>query len=137
MFPLFCPVREKDWLHRWAYRMIFLKSGFAEKDCVFATLHQGAEETIWFVTKYKLEELIIEFVRHTLDQEVVKISIHLIENKGENIITNISYQDTVLNKERETYMNKEFKNDFAESMIWWGKAINYYLRSGKMLIPNK
>ena len=35
VFPLLCPVREKDWLDGWNYKMIYSKSGLIEKNCVF------------------------------------------------------------------------------------------------------
>ena len=46
VFPLLCPVRERDWLDGWEFRMIHSSSGLIEKDCVFATPHHGKLETV-------------------------------------------------------------------------------------------
>ncbi len=77
VFPLLCPVREKDWLDGWDYRMIYSSSGLIEKDCVFTTLHHGKFETVWHVTQYDKVNYKIEFLRVTPSENVVKINIHL------------------------------------------------------------
>lgn len=37
VFPLLCPVREFDWIDVWECRMVYARSGVAERDCVFLT----------------------------------------------------------------------------------------------------
>ncbi len=77
VFPLLCPVREKDWLDGWEYKMIHSKSGLIEKDCVFSTPNTGKLETIWQVTQYDKLNYKIEFLKLTPTENVVKINIQL------------------------------------------------------------
>ena len=137
VFPLLCPVREKDWLDGWEYKMIYSKSGIAEDGCVFTTPHHGEKETVWIVTKYDPKNFKIAFVRTTPDDSVVRIFINL---EGVNKTTThafIKYEYTSLSAERSNYLENDLENDFKTSMLWWEKAINYYLENGKMLLKNK
>ena len=52
VFPLLCPVREKEWLEGWDCTLVHSQSGLIEKNCVFTTSHHGGSETVWLVTQY-------------------------------------------------------------------------------------
>ncbi|ELR71120.1 hypothetical protein C900_03084 [Fulvivirga imtechensis AK7] len=133
IFPLLCPNREKDWLDGWSYDMIYSKSGFAEANCVFSTSIHGRETTFWMVSRYEPDQGIIEFVRLTPKEMVVKISIRVHqENKGITPVE-VTYIYTALAEEQEKYLKQQLAEDFRKSMEWWEKAMNYYLRTGEML----
>ena len=51
IFELLCPVREKEWLRGWDYKMIYSESGFAEKGCIFETDNDFGSFQ-WVMTKY-------------------------------------------------------------------------------------
>ena len=134
VFPLLCPVREKDWIDGWEYKMIFSNSGLIEKGCIFSTPNHGQKQTIWYVTEYDKENYKIEFVRVTPDEEVVKINIHLMDNGNGTTSTNITYQYTALSEIRNDWIRNNLDNEFTENMIWWEKAINYYIEKGQKLM---
>lgn len=134
VFPLLCPVREKDWIDGWDYKMIFSKSGLIEKDCVFSTPHHGKEQTIWYVTVHDKENYTIEFIRVTPNEEVVKINIYLEDNGNGTTTTNITYQYTGLNETKNAWIKDELDMEFKENMIEWEKAINYYIEKGEKLL---
>ncbi len=75
VFPLYCPVREADYLDGWSYKMIWSKSGLIEKDCVFTTPHHGEFDTVWHVTKHDKINYKIEFLRVTPTENVIRINI--------------------------------------------------------------
>lgn len=133
VFPLLCPVREAKWIDGWSYKMIFSKSGLIEKDCVFTTPHHGNFDTVWQVTQYDTKRYIIEFLRHSPEQEIVKINIKLTKKDNYTTQTEIEYQYTSLNEERNEYYENELENEFSESMNWWKNAINHFLETGEML----
>ncbi|MEL7122012.1 MAG: hypothetical protein AAFO07_21370 [Bacteroidota bacterium] len=133
VFPLLCPVREKDWLDGWNYQMVHSKSGLIEQDCVFTTPHHGDQVTVWQVTQYDIENMKIEFLRVSPAEHVVKINISLAPNPEGNTIVNISYQFTALNEAQNELIENELEREFKNNMEWWEKAINYYLEFGKML----
>lgn len=134
VFPLLCPVREKDWINGWDYKMIFSKSGLIEKDCVFSTPHHGNEQTIWYVTEHDKENFKIEFVRVTPNEEVVKINIYLIDNGNGTTTSNITYQYTTLNNNKNLWIKEKLDSEFKENMIEWENAINFYIETGKKLM---
>ncbi len=134
VFPLLCPVREKDWIDGWEYDMVYSKSGLAEEDCVFTTPHHGNSETIWYINKHDKQHHIIEFVRFTPGETVVKIHIQLNELPGNKTEASITYQYTGLNEQQNEFIENNMQDSFQQSMIYWEKAINYYLKTGKKLL---
>ena len=133
VFPLLCPVREKDWLVDWDYEMIYSQSGLVEKDCVFSTPYENGVDTIWQVTQYDKTNYIIEFLRVTPYENVVKINIQLEKVDEYNTKSHISYQYTALNEKQNEFIKNDLEKTFNKSMNWWEKAINHYLQNGEML----
>jgi hypothetical protein len=133
VFPLLCPVREKDWLDGWDYNMIYSKSGLIEKNCVFSTSFPDEMDTIWHVTQHNPEKFEVEFLRVTPKKNVVRINIKLTAVENDKTEADISYQYTGLSDDQNKFINKELESVFEESMKWWEKSINHYLKTGKML----
>jgi len=63
VFPLLCPVREREWIPGWECVPIHLSSGYAEEDGVFTTAFErdGPLDT-WIISAYR-PPVEIEFVR--------------------------------------------------------------------------
>lgn len=134
VFPLLCPVREKDWLDGWVYEMKHSVSGLIEKDCVFTTPHDGDQDTVWIVTEYDKENKRIDFVRFTPNEQVVKINISL-ELMGDKMTrTRISYRYFSLSDRSADYFANKLEDEFNENMQWWEHAINHYIKTGKKLL---
>lgn len=133
IFPLLCPVREADWIDGWKYRMIYSKSGLIEKDCVFATPNEDGSETIWQVTQYDTKDFKIEFVRFSQGENIVRINICLEKLNDNSTRAIIEYKYTGLNNDQNKIIKEELKDSFIQSMLWWEKAINYYLQTGEIL----
>lgn len=51
VFPLLCPVRERDWVDGWDARLVHAASGLAEDHCVFVTPAADGAAT-WVVTRH-------------------------------------------------------------------------------------
>ena len=136
VFPLLCPVREKDWLDGWDYKMIHSNSGLIEKDCVFATPAKNNKEMVWQVTKYDVQKKKIEFLRVTPGENVVKINIHLYEKSQNQTWSEIEYMFTGLNPAQNEYIKTQLHKDFVESMKWWEKSINHYIKTKSLLKKN-
>lgn len=135
VFPLLCPVREKDWLYGWDYKMIHSKSGLIEKDCVFTSPYMVGVETVWQVTQYDPEKYFIEFIRFSGSDNIVRINIQLEEINKYKTKAHISYKYTALNEQQNKFLEEEVEQLFTQSMEWWEQAINFYLATGKMLEP--
>ena len=134
VFPLLCPVREKDWIDGWDYKMIFSKSGLIEKGCIFSTPHHGSAETIWYVNEHDPISHTIEFLRVTPGEEVVKINIALSDNGDGTSTSQISYQYTGLNESKNEWIKHKLDSEFEKSMLYWENAINNYLQTGIKLL---
>lgn len=134
IFPLICPVRQRDWLDGWNCEMIYSESGISEEGCVFKTRHEGEVDTIWVITKYDVENYIIEYVRITWGVLAVKINIKL-EHRYSNITdVNTEYIFTSLSEKGNEFIEGKSSSQFFSMMKWWEKSMNYYLESGKKLL---
>jgi hypothetical protein len=62
VFPLLCPVRERDWLPGWQAELVYSESGLVEDGCLFR--HQNAQlgEELWVTSRHEPEQGIVEFV---------------------------------------------------------------------------
>lgn len=134
IFPLLCPVREAEWIDGWEYEMIYSKSGLAELNCVFATPHKGDLKTIWQITEYDFNNYKIEFVRVTPKENIVKINIELEYVDNNKTKSHITYQYTGLNKKYNDFIENDLESSFKNSMLYWEKAINHYLKTGDKLL---
>ena len=76
VFPLLCPVREYDWIHDWTCRLLYSKSGVAEKDCVFQTDRPGEGQRTWVVSRYEPGQA-IEFVIFQHTGAIIKLDLSL------------------------------------------------------------
>lgn len=133
IFPLLCPVREKEWLHGWDYNMIYSDSGYAEKGCVFET-NNGFGGYQWVITKHDAVNTEIQFVK-TQEGIVVIIDIDLEEKSEELTYCNIQYTFIPLREDIFKSMHKENSDErFNAHMKKWEDSLNYYLKHGEMLM---
>ena len=133
VFPLLCPVKEKDWIDGWDYKMIHSISGFIEKNCVFITDRHRGSETIWHVTQYDKKNNKIEFLRVTPKENTVRINIQLEKIDKKTTKSYISYMYTFLNEKDIEAKMSLIEQSFFDSMAYWEKAINHYLKTRKTL----
>lgn len=136
VFPLLCPVRERDWLDGWQCTLVHSHSGLIEPGCVFTTPHHGKQETTWYVTQHDPIHYSVEFVRITPGESIVKINIALQPISHDSTETSITYEYTSLNETQNRFIQTELEHEFKRSMMWWEKAINHYLSTGEKLLKN-
>lgn len=134
IFPLLCPVREKEWLQGWDYNMIFSESGYAEKGCVFETCNDYGSY-YWVISKYDKDTFEIQFIKTMQGKIAVIIDINLEESSTELTFCTIQYTFIPLNEEIIEYMYKEnSEENFNWHMKKWEDSLNYYLKYGEILI---
>jgi|HubBroStandDraft_2_1064218.scaffolds.fasta_scaffold68074_2 hypothetical protein len=61
VFPLLCPVREREWVDGWSADVLRSVSGVAELGCVFVARVHGDPAGTFIVTRYEPDR-VIEFV---------------------------------------------------------------------------
>jgi len=64
VFPLLCPVRERDWIPGWEADVLHSRSGLAEPGCVFLTRPAESRRLAWVVTRHEPPRAIAFAVFH-------------------------------------------------------------------------
>ena len=64
VFPLLCPVRERDWIPGWKADVLHSRSGLAELGCVFVTRTSEGRRVAWVVTRHELPRAIAFAIFH-------------------------------------------------------------------------
>ncbi len=131
VFKLLCPVREKEWLQGWDYKMIFSEGGYAEKGCVFETSNEYGSYN-WIITRHDEENYVIQFVK-TMKDIVVLIDIELNEVDFKITHCNIQYSFIALKEAIVDNMHSENSEAiFNSHMKKWEDSLNYYLKYNSM-----
>lgn len=125
VFPLLCPVREKDWVPGWNPRIVISASGVAERDCVFIT-PDGEHEAIWLVTEYE-PDVRIEFVKITPGITAGRIRIELREHADGGTEALVTYQYTALSEKGRAFVDGFTEEAYAAFMRAWEDALNQHL----------
>ena len=132
VFPLLCPVREKEWVEGWDPRIVYSSSGYAENDCIFIT-SDGDAEAIWMVIYYDPENYKVEFVKVTPGITAGRISIILYGDEDKGTIAEITYTYTALSERGRTFIEQFTVEAYQAFMKNWEDALNYYLLTGKQV----
>jgi len=131
---LLCPVREKEWLNGWDYSMVFSESGLAEKGCVFETDNDFGKYQ-WVMTQYDLMTFEVQFVKFIKDKMIVIIDIGLFEESPGLVACNIKYTLTALDDLFVLEMHENNTQEvFKSHMKLWEDSLNYFLKTGEMLV---
>lgn len=129
VFPLLCPVRERDWVNGWDPGLVVTASGFAESQCVFLVGPAGAE-AIWTVTAYDPPHR-IEFVKVTPGETVCHITIALEGDAEGGTAAEVTYSYTAISKEGGKVVDAFTADHYLAFMERWENELNHYLRTGE------
>lgn len=128
-FPLFCPVREYDWIEDWDCTVVHSRSGFAEKGCVFTT--QLALGETWVCSRHEPDRS-IEFVINAGRHLVITFGATLEAGEDGTEIcwtrTLISL-DSVGNRFLERYRERTYRRE----MELLSRRLKHYLATGTCL----
>ena len=132
VFPLLCPVREKEWVHGWDPELIISNSGFAEKDSIFVTKH-GDEKNYWIITRHDPANYDLEMMIINPEITVGKLEIKLHKDEDKKTKADISYSYTSLSSEGDEFIKHFTKEKYIHFMKTWEEEINHYLLTGKKI----
>ena len=132
IFPLYCPVKEALWTEGWDPKVVYSRSGVVEPECVFITKDDGLESA-WFVTVYNIEQGCVEMIKHTPRVTMSKLNIIVEALSDKKTRALISYSITSLSRSGDAVLEKFTRESYNISMDAWEKAMNHYLKTGKML----
>ncbi len=126
IFPLLCPVREKDWIQGWDPLTVYTHSGFAEKNCVFTT-GEGQPDAIWVMTDFDPNNHRLEIIKLTPGMTVARITIALSENASGGTDAEVSYLYTAITQEGEEFVRGYSEEFFNHFMQFSETALNDFL----------
>lgn len=126
VFPLLCPMREKEWLPGWDCRMIFSRSGVAERGAVFETAHSSGR-TVWITTEY-VPARQIGFARWQPDGLLVQIEIALGRHHEGDTAVCITYTYTAVDDHGRAALALLGENEWLRTMTFWEQSMNSWFR---------
>ena len=126
IFPLLCPVREKEWAAGWDPLQVYTRSGFAETDCVFTT-GEGKPEAVWVITNFDSVNYELEIVKVTPCMTVGRINIRLSKNDAGDTDAEIVYMYTAISSDGEKFVRGYSEEFFDKFMKFSESALNGFL----------
>lgn len=126
IFPLLCPVREKEWVEGWDPLTVYTRSGFAEKDCVFTT-GEDKPDSIWMITDFDTERYRLEIVKFSPGMTVARITITLLENGMGQTDAEVVYRYTAVSPDGEEFVKGYSEEFFEQFMQFSESALNSFL----------
>jgi hypothetical protein len=85
VFPLLCPIREREWIPGWRGEAVYSASGVAEPDGIFVAGLEGAPRATFFVTRFEAPRA-IEYLILAGDGVADRLGIAL-EDRGDGTTT--------------------------------------------------
>ncbi len=136
VFPLLCPVKEKDWTPDWDPKLVISGSGVMEQECLFIE-HDSPSDAIWVVSKHDPVNFEVAMYRIVPEVVVGRFAITLDSEVGNMTNASISYEQTALGEDGEKIIYEFTAESFANFMDEFSLAINHYLITGKMIEGNE
>lgn len=132
VFPLLCPVREKDWIEGWDPTLVVSTSGVAEADCVFITAAEPAD-AIWYVTRHDPAACFVEMLKITPEITACKLTIQVRPKEG-GAEAEITYTHTSLGSKGDEFVASFTDEFYRKFMQDWEARVNHYLLHGTKLV---
>jgi hypothetical protein len=125
VFPLLCPVREREWLPDWDARMIHSTSGLAEPGAVFSTRH-GDAETVWVIVEHR-PSYRVRFTRWHPGEMVVDCELDLSSPQANTTWLDIRYTYTATAPAGRARIEGMTQQQWLEQMKHWESHLNAFL----------
>ena len=137
VFPLFGPIRERDWAHGWDPKILLCEAENIEEHMIFQTHSHFDDETqpyTWTVSKFDPAVGFIEYTIFT-EERLWWITIHCKETTdGKQCKAAISYTFAGLNENGNRRNQLALAAMYKDDLKDWERAINHYLITGEQLI---
>ncbi len=136
VFPLFGPIREREWAAGWDPQILYSTTDLVEEHMVFKTpSHHGHGEPdyTWTVSKYLPDQALIEYTVFA-PERLWWITIQCREDiVGETTKAEIAYTYTGLTEKGNAINERALEAMYRRDLKDWEEAINHYLETGKRL----
>jgi hypothetical protein len=136
VFPLFGPIKEKEWAEGWNPQMVLSYPDLIEEHMVFQTPSGHPEDpdpATWIVSKYDPDHWFIEYTVFN-EARLWWISINCLEEeRAATTSATIKYTYLGLNEEANRLNQSALEGMFRQDLKDWEHAINHYLKTGTIL----
>ncbi len=136
IFPLLCPVKERDWIPDWDPKLVISNSGVMEPECLFVESSTPAD-AIWVVSHYDPVNFDVAMYRILPGVVVGRFAITLDREVGTSTTARISYEQTALGSDGVQLVNDFTAEHFSAFMDEFALAINHYLSTGNRIDGNE
>lgn len=132
VFPLFGPIREKEWAHGWDPTVVS-GDGDVSEHMVFKTngRYDDEPEYLWAVTKFFPEKYLIEYTVTSKDR-IWFITVQC-KNSASSTSADVTYTYIGLTKSAQERNSESLERMFARDLDDWEEAISHYLLTGNQL----
>lgn len=133
VFPLLCPVRERDWVEGWDPSIVWSESGVVERDCVWLTPHESGHRAVWIVDRHEPDSHRLGLIKVVPDLLVTRVGIELSETGADRCEAFITYTHTALSEQGRGLVEEFTRDEWVRFMERWERALNHYLETGERL----
>lgn len=131
VFPLLCPVREREWLPGWQADVIHSRSGVIEDGCVFGSRNSALGEALYVTSRYEPDPGIVEFIVFFPGICVMKLAIEATCASPHSTQLHWSRSYTGLDERGNAFIDGLTEEVFAQQMAGMKRALTEYcLRAG-------
>jgi hypothetical protein len=129
VFPLLCPVREREWLPGWQADVIHSESGLIEDGCVFRSKNPQLGEALYVTSRYEPEAGIVEFIVFFPGVCVMKLAIAATAEGAQRTHLRWSRSYTGLDQRGNAFIDGLTEELFAQQMAAMKRALADYCQS--------
>jgi hypothetical protein len=136
VFPLLCPVREREWVKDWRPKLVISESGVAEPGCIFVT--PGIpEDALWLMTVHDPVDHRLEILKIIPGMVIGTITVCIAADGDTACTADITYAYTALSDHGERAVGEFTEGHFKRFMKTWETELNHYLSTGDRLEPSE
>jgi hypothetical protein len=130
-FPLFGPIREREWAAGWEPQIVFSTDPEVEEHMMFKTQggFEGEMEYLWVLTQFRPNDFLLEYSVSTSNR-VWFITVKC-EPKNKHTKVTVTYSYTGLTEYGNQLNKIALDKMFLHNLKDWEEAINYYLATGQ------
>jgi hypothetical protein len=135
VFPLFGPIKEKEWAEGWDPHVLYSTTGLVEEHMVFQVCspHALEADSTWTVSKYQPDLALIEYTVFA-PERLWWITIQCRESHpGGTTEAAITYTHIGLTENGNRVNEQALAKMYHRKLKDWEEAINHYLATGKRL----
>jgi hypothetical protein len=129
VFPLLCPVREREWLEGWNADVVYSDSGFAENNGIFTTENPLLGKAVYVVSTHVPSRGLVEFVIFFPGKCIQKLDLALAPNARGGTRLTLSRVYTGLTPEGNELIEQVTEAAFQKQTGAIAKSLDRYCKT--------